>query len=439
MHCRKFLYKTSKKCRRFFSVSFLSVLAILFLTSQHGEFTILLLEASPLEITQPVISPTESPDMLNRLGGITSVLTAHPDPDLRVQSLRITYHPSKTDGSRVELKINQNEVKCSIPDWQLLPIVQFVDSPYNACITLLGELANKEFEKQIKINNGYIVNYHPAFIHTLLGMYLLQNEISMLTDNAEINNINKKELISIQEALSEKHRSWILSDMNNEIFFSIHDDQLNISVGPEYYFWRYASDAPDMDKIKNEHRYSAMNRILQHEFEADLAIYNIGLIDDKSFRKIIRDRAMAVVPEMFDQHYSLAEANFDELLLRNLSKAIRSDKLKQSLNSLSTEELVETWTMAAQINTLYRVMPLNDYSEKINAEINVMHEADPEAWDATVNLMKYSSFFRYIKQSHPKIWKEFTTSLEGVDLKEPIQTPTAIYPSDNMLLEQLIN
>ena len=68
-----------------------------------------------------------------------------------------------------------------------------------------------------------------------------------------------------------------------------------------------------------------------------------------------------------------------------------------------------------------------------------MHEADPEAWDATVNLMKYSSFFRYIKQSHPQVWKEFTTSLEGVDLKEPIQTPTAIYPSDSLLLEQLIN
>jgi len=442
---------------RYFSLSIVSVGAILLLTSQqkHGRFSRVVLEAKPLEITQPVVNHRISTDVTSKLGGIASFLTASPEPALEVQSLGITYNPSESDGSRLELKINQNEIICKLPDWQLIPIVQFVNSTNHACITLLGDLVDQDLQKEIQLNEGHIINYHPAFLHTLLGACLLQNELMLISLDAldgpplpnetpvsqQLAAFNKIQQIlgDIQKELSEKHRSWMLSERQNDIFFTIHDKQLEISLTPEYYFWRFASDASDLDEIKNQQRFSAIKSILLHEFETDLAIYNNGLTDENSFRKVILKRASSSVQNMIDLHHSYAESYFSELDLRNLSGALASDNLDDFLNSLPTQELVAIWNSAVQINTLYRVIPLREYSEALNKEIDLIRNINPAAWDATMNLMKYSSFFRYIQQTYPFAWKEFATSLEGMELEDHILTPTAIYPSVNSHLEQLFN
>ena len=71
-----------------------------------------------------------------------------------------------------------------IPDWQLIPIVRFADSPYFTCLTLSGSLNDKRITETILKNGGRIINYHQAFSNTLLGWRLLEMDILLIYPEA---------------------------------------------------------------------------------------------------------------------------------------------------------------------------------------------------------------------------------------------------------------
>jgi hypothetical protein len=403
-------------------------------------------------------------DHLATSGGIAFFQTAQPEDNLRVQSLNIKYHPHNPDGQRLNLSINGEKISCPLPDWQLLPIAKYADSPYNSCITLSGHLIDKALEQTIKSNGGRVINYHPAFSNTVLGWYFKQTDI-MLLDLLAIRipdlppqadrqysafdiPLAQKEsafqdvqdtLLSLQSRIKGKHRSWLISDHSGATRFDVYGNDLVIEAYLSFFCWRFLSDDPSLVQDSTNVRRNAMKSILQHEFDTDLAFYNKGHYSEDEFRTRLMMKIGRTLPTMLELHYSIAKINFKESDLEKLMSSYKAGDLNARLNTYTTQKLVDLWNISTLINCLYHVVPLESYSQSLSENIRLIRAINPDAWDNTLLATKYSAFFRYIKQSFPLQWKEFITSVRDVAAEEVIQTPTALYPSDNLLLRELLN
>jgi hypothetical protein len=80
--------------------------------------------------------------------------------------------------------LNVSKITAHIYDWQLVPIARFADSDNGAAMTLFGKLEDEQFQQQILDEDGRVMNYHPAFDNTLVGLRLMQADILLFDENA---------------------------------------------------------------------------------------------------------------------------------------------------------------------------------------------------------------------------------------------------------------
>jgi hypothetical protein len=71
-----------------------------------------------------------------------SVLTRglQQDASLAIQSF--SYYLDRSDGNRFIIQTTSGEFSVALPDWFLLPLLDFVDSGHHAAVTLFGPAAN---------------------------------------------------------------------------------------------------------------------------------------------------------------------------------------------------------------------------------------------------------------------------------------------------------
>src|SRR4051794_8170662 len=97
--------------------------------------------------------------------------------------------PERPDGRRLWVHMwtrggGVKTVMAPIYDWQLIPIARFPDGEQHACFTLFGKLKDG-IETEARRDRGEkILNYHPAFEDTLLGLRLMQADIQILHPDA---------------------------------------------------------------------------------------------------------------------------------------------------------------------------------------------------------------------------------------------------------------
>ncbi|NQT17901.1 MAG: hypothetical protein HQ582_34435, partial [Planctomycetes bacterium] len=135
----------------------------------------------PLRSGQPVSDGVKSGFYVSSVGGIAFDQVAQPAGRLTVKRLELKYNAKRADGSRLSVVLNDRVCSTQgLPDWQLLPIACFADSPYFGVVTLFGELAAGQARPP---GTKYVVSYHPAFESTLLGLRLWQGDIMLLDPN----------------------------------------------------------------------------------------------------------------------------------------------------------------------------------------------------------------------------------------------------------------
>ena len=195
------------------------------------------------------------------IGGVAFDGTARPANSVTVNNLTLDYSAARRDGERLSLVINNESVLAPIYDWQLIPIAKFADSDSYSCFTLFGDLDNASQQRRILANGGRILNYHPSFVNTLMGLRLFQldsliiNEYSWdlvrdgrvyllgAGESAPNTEQNKRGLVAFWRQNPElsadgAYQSYVISDNRRRIVFYVQDNELKLQEEPSYYFWR---------------------------------------------------------------------------------------------------------------------------------------------------------------------------------------------------------
>jgi len=441
------------------------ILLILTAIQWHGGLSIAFLPGPFPQNSLPTAKMMRSSTELMGSGGIYFNQIAKPYSDQSINSLDIKYNGKEKDGYRLHLVINNERVRELIPDWQLIPIVRFADSPYFTCLTLSGSLNDKRITETILKNGGRIINYHKAFSNTLLGWRLFEMDILLIypeavnlpeydeggsilgsfeslfsaTEGIRVFNSMQNFLDGLQKSTGEKHRSWLLNDTRRPVTFRIANGQLRFDYEMFYNCWRFNCDAEDMNFEKKTRRIDFLRKRLRDEFEIETEKVKTGKIDENLFRTQTIKKLLDELKTNLEEHPVFAREYFGEAQYRVFENSNREGSLPSLLDKYSTKEIAEFWNIAKQINTMFHIVSMDNYSKSLSGKLNEIRKINPLAFEATVNTLKYSAFFRYVKDEFPEEWNKFAGSIINLRPMPAAETPTVIYPGNNSELTRLLS
>jgi hypothetical protein len=361
-------------------------------------------------------------------------------------TIGLNYRPELPDGERLALTVDGRGVAAPIYDWQLIPIAKFADSKYFSCFTLFGKLADPSEERRVLAQGGRVLNYHPAFVDTLVGLRLFQLDMliidpysyDLIKNNGRYllgagertpdTRANMSSLIAFQEffetlggSSGNSFSSYVVSDYNREISFNFQDNTLNLTGEPSYYFWQGDSRAGGEDEIAR----NVGNRILTDMAAAkqrnpagfDARAWLIQDILNQA-RRFERDFNLSEVLEVINQQ------DLNELLRR------RGDPARRTfLQTASADSLLDQLVTLRLLMDVSSVTEMRELSRQVSAATPRLRAINPAVWNAGVAVMQYGAFFRYVKANHPVQWRAFMTQISRAPAPSPrVTTPTILRP-----------
>lgn len=430
--------------KKIVSVSFLLLLftSIALFPQNRGEYSFAQPPAPPLMQTISQPSGHYSSGGLGSVGGISFDKAARPSSGLSVSQISFQYDPLQADGNRLHLEINHKQVAVPLYDWMLIPVAKYANSGYNSCFTYFGTLVDKEAAKHILENDGHILNYHPDFYNTLLGLRLADMDLLFMYNftvelpesggkyilgggepepSVNSNKMGFNALVTNRENAINKsgqsYRSYLICDYKQDISFSVIHDSLEISGNPYYYCWRYASDKPGFDGQKN---------LDEAQSKVDGQISSRMSLMKRTKRDATIDLLLDAV-ERYEDGYSFYEAGtiVDLTMLPS-----SGEQRRQTLEQYTTESVYEALVNLEAGLAFYQTEFLEKLSDRISKP-ELFKKANPHVWNATVYTLRYSAFFRYLRQNFPQQWNSFITSIQNVDVEPHVTTPTVMYSTDN--------
>lgn len=405
-------------------------------------------DAPPLSESVPMAEAMGNGSFVSGVGGVSFDQVAKPAIGQAIGSLTVNYNGKSADGNRLELTINNKPVKVFLPDWMLIPIAHYAESPYYSCVTLFGKLNDKTLEKQVTGHKGRVINYHPAFDNKLLGIRLAymdmligygfandlprNNEGKYILGTGELKPdtlANKKgafdlsqQIIKTQNKFDLTFRSYIISDYTRDITFNVSNDSLRISCFPYYFCWIYKHDQPGYDVQKVADSLSATyNRELK------------AFTDAKAYNDWYIDKMISLF-DAYDGHYNFwAEGPFVEM------KALKTDEEKKLfLGKYAPESFYNSILQTEAYMDRDSIIYLKGFSDDISSNPEFFEAANPAVWNATVNTMRFAAFFRYVKTTFPESWKAFSDMVKLLDPEPRIVTPTIMYDPDSKAIAEAI-
>jgi len=367
-----------------------------------------------------------------------------------------------------------------IPTWQLIPLVKYVESndPVILSITMSGLQNN---------NTTRPIHYHPAFANTILGLRFLQADL-FFTDIYE--RIEPR-LLSVfaegelefsgrhyYDSYSDKHDSYMLTDLHSDIEFKTLDDQFYMTGEPYYLFTQTSYDLNQYSFIIRNYLGSKIDGNDFHQLKEVLTnntenfswewekIHNtIDFMYTKAYitkvakhlRKLIGDHDIS--PNDTDTYAYYINYIYEKVV--PIEKAtqydynfIRAEQFKNYFDWLHKEypqdgsikeiyEIDGNVTSALSDSTLYgdnyakdiKLLKLEPLQElyvisqvALKKEISVItvpsslkfidenvFSYNPNVMNACIQSMRWVALFRHIKSENPKEWRKFVTKVSSFD------------------------
>jgi len=408
-------------------------------------------DAPSLTESVPMEKGRISSIFVSGVGGVSFDQVALPETSFKIKSLNINYNSKTKDGSRLILTINGKLVKVYLPDWLLVPIAKYTESPYYSCVTLFGKLNDKTLEKKVTEQKGRVINYHPAFENTLIGIRLAYMDMLLgypfTSDLPKSSNGNyilgageikpdveanqngaynlSQSIISTQNKYKYTFRSYIISDYSRLITFKQQRDSLVISGFPYYYCWKFSSDNKDYDINK-----VAKELSLKYNQKMKELAKSPGNVSTQDWLIDI----MISLAVKYDGNFGFySEGTFKDLV--NIKTV---PEKKQFLEKFKPESLFDMIIKTEAYMSRDSVNYLKGFSDDVSSKPYLFEAANPAVWNATVNTMRYAAFFRYVKTNFPKAWLAFLNQIALIDPEPRIFTPTIMYDPANKEIEKVI-
>lgn len=363
-----------------------------------GNYTFAYPPAKPLVNRMSVKTGVTRYSFVGSVGGVAFGSIASSADGSSVVSL--SYDGTKPDGQRLVIGLRSGidspkSVTAYIYDWELIPLANFADQSQHACFTLFGELQDPNETKSRRTKKHEILNYHPAFQDTLMGLRLFQSDVLILYPEAcglpkdgGAYVLGKGEAIpSLIDNLANFNdvgaslnqgggpfQSYVICDVGVPIQFSSAQGELTLTGQPYWYCWKLSSGGTEDAATILQNATSEANRILAAEYNRDKA-------------------AMTVTA--FNLKYSAS------------NQRRRQDALFDSIASRY-------------------VISMPGYSQALSNRIAEMNGVNPAVYAATTTAMRYTAFFRNVKANRPDVFKSFVGRLKGVSFGPKVKTPTVL-------------
>ncbi len=339
--------------------------------------TVVGMPSGPLQAKMEGQKSLHSHAFVSSVGGVAFAGIAKPDDEISDDSISLAYDQTQPDGRRLIVVVAQDSLFPFLPNWQLVPIVEYANSEYHATVSLFGPGGNHEF---------YDIVYHSAFQNTLLGVRLLQADIQFMDldvfwelpkyqgrkilgtgETSENEQYDMRAATEIREALEDKrYQSWVLTDVDIPIEFWVTDDSLVLTGEPYYYFWYSKNFNPRGVKHRNE------------------LVKQINMITDFI--------------------YTLRECDCTDAAQDYTSKR---DSLIEILEQLEPS-----------------VIEVDGLTQLMKQKTSALQKYSPNVFNAATTTMRYAAFFRYVKKTYPDHWAVFLKEIEIVETMPTVRTPT---------------
>jgi hypothetical protein len=140
-----------------------------------------------LDNTTPLGRGGRSLGFLSGVGGVAFGATANLDPGVEISAL--TYDLTAVDGERLRVTLHSTDgttqvAVSPIADWLLVPVARFASGSQDAAFTLFGQASTEEETARQRAAGNDILNYHPMFADTLVGLRLMHADILILYGGA---------------------------------------------------------------------------------------------------------------------------------------------------------------------------------------------------------------------------------------------------------------
>jgi hypothetical protein len=408
-------------------------------------------DAQLLEVSIPMERGKEMPIFLSEVGGVSFDQASLPTPGLKINSMKLNYNNNANDGKRLELIINNKPASVNLPDWLMVPIAKYAESQNYSCVTIFGKLKDKTLEQKVTEHKGRVINYHPSFDNTLLGIRLAYMDMMVgynftndLPKNSAGNYIlGKSEVQPNLEAnlegayylsqhftrVQNKHnltfRSYVISDFSRQIRFEIKKDSLVIEGFPYFYCWKFNSDRQDYDI--NKIAESISERYNQYIEELNTSAGNL------TPQEWFIDKLISLVKKYERKYGFYSEGTFVDLIKLKTDEEKRDLLLNYAPESLF-QIIVSTEAYMDRDSIIY----LKEFSDDVSSKPELFEAANPAVWNASVKTMRFAALFRYIKINYPETWLAFINQLKSIDPEPRIITPTIMYDTDSKEMEQAI-
>lgn len=387
--------------------------------------------AKPLEINRDA-----GPAFLRQTGGIAFANMAEGRDGIEVSALR--YDPTAPDGRRLVITIKRpagspHVVRGALYDWELVPVARYAADKNDAAFTYFGELVSAKRQEEALAAGYQVLNYHPVFENTLIGLRLMQLDFlligSLQNDAMYLPKESGQTLLGKGEAdylnlgddmaagvrayeqanfarldafkakakpitRNQNYRSYVAGDYEVESpdFFINSAGELEFSGGIYWYFW-------------NDPEAAAIERNIDFYNELVRLYKNLNALEGPEEKSAAAAQAGVTVEEL---------VRYRDYAIGSVEKS--SAEIKRQAARL--EELNADRERA--------VTPMPEVSRQLNQYLREQQGLNPLIFRAGDRVLWYSSLFRRFKAREPQAYRAFVESLEGVSVSPEVSTPTLV-------------
>jgi hypothetical protein len=322
------------------------------------------------------------PSYIGKVGGITFEKLAQPDNELSIESISLKYVSHEQDGMRLKAYINKKEVTVPIFDWMLKPVLLYSVFDYHPCISIFGTTGSRKRDQRYKeeYDLSFLVSYHPVFKNTLVGLRLLQMDISLIS-LAQFGILPK----------------------------SYYNENIILGGGEErLYSKRYIVDW--------------LNSIIWINGMKRRNVYVTYVIADDP-RGIIIEQGGDILRIKGDLYFNFLKYNherkkeMDEILSKIRKKF--PDNNMEILNMVE-ERIMEDFDDAV----IFLENQSNEFSE--NNNLRRLEYINPVVYNCVRDVMRYSAFFRYCYKKNPFNLLKLINRVASLDISPKIETPNGV-------------
>jgi hypothetical protein len=242
---------------------------------------------------------------------------------------------------------------------------------------------------------------------------------------------NKAQAIGFAEVINEAmtaertYQSWILTDHDEGIYFSVDDGKLEISGEPHFYFWRSDSSSYEIDREYHRIRSEALKLVIEREKSRAETLHSEhrALVDQRNAAAHDANALRSDTSENAARRHAELTSRIQALDVEIDDKEERIRALNEEIRSLvdQANEII------GQSNELKpEVIELEELTEDMKARREALREFNPSVYGAAQRVMRFAAFFRYVRRTNNQSWLEFFSQLNNVKIEPVIRTPTRI-------------